>query len=104
MTGASTKSWKLRKVFRKTSGKTKETYVRTRKTGANCAVCGSRLQGISTRKGVAKSKKRHGRPFAGALCADCTVQVMKLKARVAEGTMPKTDVELRYRKYVEQLG
>jgi ribosomal protein L34E len=105
MTGAKRRSWKLRKVFRKTSkGKSRETYIRTKKTVANCGICGSALQGISTKRSLPKSGKRHGRPFAGALCGECTSEIMKLKTRVADKTMQPRDIELRYRKYVEQLG
>lgn len=69
-----------------------------------CVLCGNVLAGVpADTHRLAKSEKRAERVFGGMLCHLCTEQVLKLKSRVREGTMPLQDVEPTIRPYVEML-
>lgn len=66
-----------------------------------CTICGSKLHGVE--KSTTKSKSRPERPFAGVLCHKCTQQVFMYKTRLEEGSIRPEDIDVRYKKYVDQL-
>lgn len=76
------KSRSMRRVFVKTTTKTKIQY-RKRKTSKKiCGACGKKLQGIpnltqSQFKNLPKTKKRPNRPYGGVLCSSCTRKKLK---------------------------
>ncbi|MDO8624533.1 MAG: hypothetical protein Q7R47_00465 [Candidatus Diapherotrites archaeon] len=71
-------------------------------------ITGAMLHGVShgtTIAGVrklSKSARRPSRKFAGVLSGQSTRRVIEESARVAFGLKRIEDVELRYRKFVEQ--
>ncbi|MCD6414839.1 MAG: hypothetical protein J7L23_04410 [Candidatus Diapherotrites archaeon] len=66
-----------------------------------CAICGSKLHGVS--KSTAKTRTRPERLFGGILCHKCVEQVITYKTRVEDGLTKPKDIDIRYRKYVNQL-
>jgi large subunit ribosomal protein L34e len=104
MTAPKNRSSKLRKVFYRTPGnRARVRYKRVRTLAAKCAVCGSRLQGVSAGRGLAKSQRRPGRAFGGSLCGNCAEAVLRFRARIADKAMELRDVDMEYKPYVEQI-
>lgn len=98
------RSRSLRKIFYVTPGKkTKKRYKRRKSEKAKCAICKTEIQGVSTRRKLAKTKKRPGRVFSGELCQECSQEVMKLYTRVKNSEIDIFDVGIRYKRHVEQI-
>ncbi len=95
------RSSKYRKLMRKSSkGKTRRIFVRRRSIKASCAVCKSALAGVST---GSRTEKSVSRKFGGHLCHACTLRVIRDATRVKDKSKRMEDVDLVYKKYVEQL-
>lgn len=98
------RSTKLRKVsYRSPGGKTKKRYIRRKTTKAFCSICKKRLKGVSTNRKVSKTRKRPGRKFSGELCHRCTQHVLKLKSRIENKKIAWFDVDIKFKRFVEQL-
>ncbi len=95
------RSTKYREVSRKTIGKTKKVYLKGKQSKASCAVCKNNLAGVAA-KGSA-TEKSVSRKFGGHLCHSCTARVIKEAARVKGGSKAMDNVDLIYKKYVQQL-
>lgn len=80
------KSRTLRRVYVKTSGKTRIHYRQRKPSAAQCAHCGNNLQGVprelsSIMRNLPKTAKRPERPYGGMLCSACTRLLLQKKAR-----------------------
>lgn len=76
------KSRTMRKVFVRTTSKTKVHYRKRKTEKKKCAGCGKELQGIpkliqSKFKNLPKTKKRPSRPYGGVLCSSCMRKKIK---------------------------
>jgi len=92
------RSRKLRRIVRKIpSGKVKIHYKRRISKKLKCAVCKKNLQG-STKNG-----KRPTRKFGGNICHRCCQQILKLTERVKSKELDIRDVNIRYKKYLEEI-
>ncbi len=95
------RSTKYRKMKRKTSKGTKRIFLkRKNKGGVACAVCKETLAGI--RPG-SRTEKSVSRKFGGHLCHSCSEYVIKEASRIREKMKTIEDVELPYKRYIEQL-
>ncbi len=95
------RSSKYRVLSRKSAkGETRRVFVRRKSVKASCAVCKSALAGVST---GSRTEKSVSRKFGGHLCHSCTVRVIRDAARVKDKAKRMEDVDLIYKKYVEQL-
>lgn len=104
MVRRSKRSRSLRKIFYVTpSKKTKKRYERRKSKITRCAICKTKIQGISTSRKLSKTKKKPKRKFSGELCHKCVQEVMKLSTRVKDKEIDIFDVGIRYKKYVEQI-
>lgn len=79
------KSRSRRRVFVKTSGKTRIHYKKRKPSKAKCGKCGAVLKGVpnvraSKLKKITKTKKRPERPFGGVLCSKC--MRLEIKRRI----------------------
>ncbi len=100
---------RLKKIIRRTPGGRVVVHYKRGKTGKHhCAICGKPLHGVphgkrpaQVRK-LAKTERRPERIFAGILCPECTRRVIEYAFYVKHGVMEMRDVDMRYRKYVEQ--
>ena len=99
------RSRSVRKIVRKTqAGKVAIHYRRRDKEGKHsCAVCGKVIQGVTTARGLSRSERVPSRKFAGALCHDCVSHVIVLASRIKGGMLAPTDVEVKYKRYVESV-
>ena len=96
--------------FRKKPGaKSERVFVRG-KTGKHvCAICERVMHGTPHGKTAAevrklsKTKRRPTGIFAGVLCNKCRAQVAGEAAKVEAGIKSIEEIELRMRKYVEQV-
>jgi ribosomal protein L34E len=100
---------KSKKFRRKASGKAKAVFVR-RKTGKHhCPLCKRVLHGVAHGKTAAqvrklsKTKRRPTGLFAGVLCGKCRSLIAEEAAKVEAKAKKISEVELRLRKYVEQV-
>lgn len=95
------RSTRYKKMPRKTTKGTKFIFVR-RKAAAksSCAVCKRQLAGVSF---GSKTEKSVSRKFGGHLCHVCSMRVIKDALRVREGAKSIDNVDLVYKKYVEQM-
>ena len=95
----------VRKIVRKTqSGRVAIHYRRRVKEGAHhCAVCGSRLSGVSTAPRLSATERVPSRKFAGVLCHDCVSHVIVLASRLKGGAIQPSSVEVKYKRYVESV-
>lgn len=96
------------KKFKKTPSETKREYFKSQNTKVECAITGKRLSGVpqGTKSAVAKcskTEKRPSVPFGGILSGEARERVAIETAKVVAGVKSIDDVELKYRKYVEQL-
>jgi len=73
-------------------GKNRFRYVRKGGRTACCSLCGSKLGGI-----------KPSRIFSGTLCPECSVQVIKLAAKVRGGHIKLEDVDFERMKFVKCL-
>lgn len=94
------RSTKYRKMMRKTAKGPKPVFIKRISFRASCAVCKSKLAGV---KPGSKTEKSVFRKFGGHLCHSCTSHVIKEASRVKEKIKSIDDVELIYRKYVQQI-
>ncbi len=95
------RSKKYRKMTRKsTKGVTKRIFLKRKTLSASCAICKSKLAGLST---GSRTEKSVSRKFGGNLCHSCTERVLKEASRVKEGAKTLEDVELIYKSYVQPL-
>ncbi len=78
-------------------------YERRRGAMPHCAICKAELNGISSTKGRAKSRKSNSRLFGGVLCSRCTSNVIKLASRIEHGEMRLNDIGITQRNYVLQM-
>ncbi len=99
-----------KKKFRKSSGKkAKPIFVRGKTAKHKCAACGKALHGVphgKTSSQVRKLSKTERRPtgiFAGVLCGQCRSKVAAEAAKVEAKAKKLWEVELKLRKYVEQV-
>lgn len=95
------RSTKYRKISRKTTHGAKIVFLKRKKTGASCGVCGAQLAGI--KRGGSKTQKSVSRMFGGSLCHKCSERVIKEAMRVREKVKSIEEIDLIYRKYVEPL-
>jgi len=99
-----------KKKFRKTSGeKAKRIFVRGKTGKHHCALCEKVLHGVphskkpSEVRKLAKTKRRPSAIFAGVLCNQCRAQIAEEAAKVEAKAKKISEVELRFRIYVNQL-
>ncbi len=93
-----------RKIFKRTTSGTKVVYKRRVKGKVHrCAVCHSVLPGTHSLPGMSKSQKRPERLFGGHLCHTCTRKVVLYATRVNTGLITMDDVDIKYRKYVQEM-
>jgi large subunit ribosomal protein L34e len=76
------KSRTMRKVFVRTTSKTKVQYRKRKMDTKKCASCGKQLSGVpkltrSKFKNLPKTKKRPSRPYGGVLCSKCMRKKIK---------------------------
>jgi ribosomal protein L34E len=70
----------------------------------HCSICKAELSGISINgRAKGRSLKSNARIFGGALCANCTSEVIKYASRVEHGEMKLSDVGIRQRAYILQM-
>ncbi|MBU0586023.1 hypothetical protein KJ780_00770 [Candidatus Micrarchaeota archaeon] len=86
---------------RKTNKGSKKVYSRPKKKGGVCALCSTKLAGISI--SGSKTEKSVSRIFGGSLCHSCTEQIIKESVRVSEKEKSIDAVDLSIKKYVQQL-
>jgi len=70
------RSRSLRRVKRKTPGKTHKVHYKPKKPSiARCAICKKPLHGVprerSSKMRIARTKKKPTRPYGGNLCSSC---------------------------------
>lgn len=101
MTLPKNRSGSVRKIYVK-APKRKTIHYKRREKGKKhcCPISGQRLPGVISSKGKAK---RPNRKFGGNLSSSASSQVIKLAARIREGSLKLEDVDFRLRKYVEGL-
>jgi len=75
---------------------------RVKGTRHYCALCCASLAGTSSQKGLAASKRTPSRKFAGHLCHACAMQAIKLSARVSQGILDISSVDIQMRKYISK--
>ena len=93
---------KRRKIFKKTPGGTNKKITKRRiTTKVNCAICKKTLQGTTSSRKASKSQKHPSRKFAGHLCQACTTKIIKMQARINEGTLKKPAIEPKYARYIK---
>jgi len=99
-----------KKKSRRRPGKTSKKVFARGKTGKRkCAVCKKVLHGTphgkkaSEVRKLSKTKKRPTGLFAGILCGKCRNLVAEEAAKVSSGSKKIGEVELRLKKYVEQV-
>jgi large subunit ribosomal protein L34e len=78
-------------------------YERKKGSLPHCAICDVELNGITSQRGKAKSRKSNSRLFGGVLCAGCAGNVIKLASRIEHGEMKLNDISIRERNYVLQM-
>ena len=66
----------------------------------NCSVCGKKLSGVS--KG-AKTLTKPTRILGGILCHSCVERTVKLKSRLEDKAITPDQIDVEYKKYVEQI-
>lgn len=81
------KSRSRRRVFVKTSGKTRIHYKKRKPSKTKCGKCGAVLKGVPNvrafkLKRLPKTKKRPERPYGGVLCSRCMRAEIKKIARL----------------------
>jgi len=93
----------VRKIkYKSPSGESKIRYRRRAKTGRHtCAVSGEKLQGVNSKQGSAKTKKRPSRPFGGRLSSAVARRVIKLRARLSAKEITLDDVPVGLIPYVK---
>jgi ribosomal protein L34E len=98
------RSTSVRRVHVRTP-KGKAVHYRRREKGKchSCAITGSRLQGVSSRRGTAKSARRPNRKFGGNLSSAASSRVIKCASRVREGSMKLEEVDVRLLSHVKGL-
>ncbi len=100
---------KKKKFRRKASGKAKPVFVRGKPGKHHCPLCKRVLHGVphgktsSQVRKLSKTKKRPTGLFAGVLCGKCRALVAEEAAKVEAKAKKASEVELRLRKYVEQV-
>lgn len=72
---------------------------------AICALCRKILHGVPKRSTgqmakLSKTQKRPERMFGGVLCANCTQQLAKEKARIQSGILEPRNIDLRHLQYL----
>jgi len=98
---------RLSSKFKKTSSGTKKEYFKSQNTKKRCAITGKRLSGVpqGTKSAVAKhskTEKRPSVPFGGILSGEARENVFIELGKVVAGVKSIDDVEIKYKKYVEQ--
>ena len=68
-----------------------------------CALSREVLPGVASKQSTAKSAKRPNRKFGGNLSSSMSSRLIRLSARVNDGSMPFSDVEIRLQPYVKRL-
>lgn len=94
------RSTKYRKITKKVSKGTKVVYLKRKKIKVSCAICKSALAGITA---GSKTEKSVSRKFGGHLCQKCTTYVIKEASRVRENIKSMENVDLIYKRYIQQL-
>jgi len=92
---------------KKTPNGTKRVYFKGKHKKIKCAITGNALSGVPHEKksGLAKhskTEKRPSAPFGGILSGEAREKVMVELAKVLAGIKDLADVDIKYRKYVEQ--
>ena len=98
------RSTSVRKIHRRTPKGGHAIHYKRRVKGNfhACALCGSRLQAVSSSTKLAGSAHSPNRKFGGALCSACASRVLVARSRLKEGALQLPDVEVRMLKYVKQ--
>jgi len=100
---------KKTKFRRKASGKSERAFVRGKTGKHSCTICGKVMHGTPHGKTTAevrklsKTKRRPTGLFAGVLCNKCRTRVAGEAAKLESKTKSLDEVEVRLRKYVEQV-
>ena len=99
------RSTSVRKVPKRTPrGGSTIHYVRRVKGNKHaCGICGTLLQSVSSRQGLAASQRTPNRKFGGSLCTGCTSRVIAVSSRVKEGTLKMEEVDILILPYVKRL-
>lgn len=95
----------VRKVFVRAPKKGSVAHYSRRQKGGTHTdpVTGTRLQAVSSARGLPKSARRPNRKFGGSLSSASSSQVIKLAARVKEGALSLDSVDIRLLPYVKGL-
>lgn len=95
------RSTSVRKIKRRTPKRGSQILYRRREKGNThaCALCATRLQAVSTKRGAAS---RPNRKFGGSLCTSCASRVLVLRSRIASGGLQLSDVEIKMLPFVRQ--
>ena len=95
-----------RKVQRKTpGGRTTVHHKRKKPANAQCALCGTFLQGMprgnrtEIRK-LAKSKRKPERPYGGQLCSACTRYILTYKSQLKHKQIKEKDLPIHAKPYI----
>ncbi|MBI4210200.1 MAG: hypothetical protein HY544_01690 [Candidatus Diapherotrites archaeon] len=100
---------KLKKFRRTPGGRKSVHYSRSNKSCAECAVTGKKLhgmpgQGKSTVRKRAKSERRPSVKFGGILSSPARKELWESYALIQMGKIGHTDVPVKTRKFLSQLG
>ena len=92
---------------KKTPNGTKRVYFKGKHKKIRCAITGKVLSGVPHEKKVglkkhSKTQKRPSAPFGGVLSGEGRHEVMIELSKVKAGIKEMADVDIKYRKYVEQ--
>jgi len=100
---------KKTKFRRRPGRKAKRVFIRGKTGKHHCGLCDALLHGVPHGKKpskvgkMSKSEKRPSAVFAGVLCTRCRTLVVEEAAKVLASIKGIDDVELRLRKYVEEM-
>lgn len=93
-----------KRVARRTPSGRLSFHTRKKKTGrARCALCAAILRGVSAARGLSHTQRVPSRPFGGYLCPACLGEAVALAARVMNKELKLSDVDARWRPFVESI-
>ena len=97
------RSTSVRKIHRRTpkGGHAIHYARRVKGKSHSCALCGSRLQAVSSSTKLPGSAHAPNRKFGGNLCSGCSSRVLVARSRLKEGALQLSDVEVRMLRYVK---
>ena len=98
------RSRSMRKVFKKVpSGKVVLHFSRRKKTTRHhCAICKSKLQGVSSTPSASASQKTVSRRYGAHMCSPCTRKIVRYAALIEQGEIVLQDIDLVLKPYVQK--